>query len=154
MNLDDLRKTIEAAVSNLTPSRAQELARGMLDPGAAKDQVARTAADLLEWSHKSRERISEIVRREIQAQGRGVGMATQADLDALRKRVRDLERAAGLTGSGRAKGAATSSRAKATAAERATTSKRSSSSAKRSSSSAGGSPSKRGGSGRGSSATS
>jgi polyhydroxyalkanoate synthesis regulator phasin len=103
MQLDDVRKTIEAMISNLTPSRAPELAKNLMDPGAAKEQVAKTAADLLEWSQKSRERLRELVRREIQDQVRGVGVATQTELDALRKRVRDLERAAGMTASGRKK---------------------------------------------------
>lgn len=42
-------------------------------------------------------------RREISDQLKTVGgVATQAELDALKKRVRDLERAAGMTASGRA----------------------------------------------------
>lgn len=114
MQLDDVRKTIEATISNLTPSRAQELAKNLLDPGAAKEQVAKTAADLLEWSQRSRERLRELVRREIQDQVRGVGVATQTELDALRKRVRELERAAGMTASGRKK--ATSTKARTTSA--------------------------------------
>ena len=116
MQLDDVRKTIEATISNLTPSRAQELAKNLLDPGAAKEQVAKTAADLLEWSQRSRERLRDLVRREIQDQVRGVGVATQTELDALRKRVRELERAAGMTASGRKK--ATSTKARATSATR------------------------------------
>jgi polyhydroxyalkanoate synthesis regulator phasin len=114
MQLDDVRKTIEATISNLTPSRAQELAKNLLDPGAAKEQVAKTAADLLEWSQRSRERLRDLVRREIQDQVRGVGVATQTELDALRKRVRELERAAGMTASGRKK--ATSTKARTTSA--------------------------------------
>ena len=107
MHLDDVRKTIEAVVGNLTPTRAQELARGLLEPGAAKDQVAKTAADLIEWSQRSRERLRELVRREIQEQVRGMGVATQTELDAVRKRIRELERAAGLTASGRARATST-----------------------------------------------
>jgi polyhydroxyalkanoate synthesis regulator phasin len=98
MRVEDLRKTFEAAVGNLTPSKAQQMARGLLEPGAAKDQVARTATDLLEWSHKNRERLQSFIRREIQEQLRQMGLATQADVDALKKRVRDLERAAATAG--------------------------------------------------------
>ena len=114
MNLDDVRRTIEATLSNLTPNKAQELAKALLDPGAAKEQVAKTAADLLEWSQKSRERVRDLVRREIREQMRGVGVATQTELDALRKRVRELERAAGIMTSGRKK--ATTSKARTTSA--------------------------------------
>jgi polyhydroxyalkanoate synthesis regulator phasin len=103
MRLDDVRKTVEATLGNLTPAKAQELAKSFLEPGAAKDQVARTTADILEWSHKNRERLRESIRREIRDQMRQMGVATQGDVDALKKRVRDLERRAGMTASGRSK---------------------------------------------------
>lgn len=98
---DDVRKTIEATIGNLTPSRAQELAKGMTGPNAAKEQIAKTAADLIEWSQRYRDRIGDMIRQEISNQMRQMGAATQAELDALKKRVRDLERAAGMTASGR-----------------------------------------------------
>jgi polyhydroxyalkanoate synthesis regulator phasin len=98
--LDELRKGIEAALGNLTPTKAQEVAKGFMEPGAAKDQVAKTAADLLEWSQHNRERIREGIRREIADQLRSIGVATQADLDGVKKRVRHLERTAGMTASG------------------------------------------------------
>jgi polyhydroxyalkanoate synthesis regulator phasin len=93
MRVDDLRKTFEAAIGNLTPTKAQEMAKGLLDPGTAKDQVSRTATDLLEWSHKNRERLQSFIRKEIQDQLRQMGVATHKDVEALQKRVRDLERA-------------------------------------------------------------
>ncbi len=106
MIIDDLRKTVEGLLGTLTPAKAQQLAKDMLEPGAAKEQVAKTTADLLEWSHGNRERLSTFVRREIAEQLKAVGgVASQADLDALKKRVRDLERAAGMTASGRARSA-------------------------------------------------
>lgn len=106
MIIDDLRKTLEGVVGTLTPARAQRLAKDMLEPSAAKEQVAKTAADLLEWSHTNRERMSTFVRREISDQLKSVGgVATQAELDSLKKRVRDLERTAGKTASGGAKAA-------------------------------------------------
>jgi polyhydroxyalkanoate synthesis regulator phasin len=103
MLLDDLRKTLEAAVGNLTPAKAQQLAKDMMEPGAAKEQVAKTAADLLEWSQHNREKIREFVGREVQAQLKTVGVASQSEVDALKKRVRELERSAGMTASGRKK---------------------------------------------------
>jgi len=115
MILDDLRKALEGLLGTLTPAKAQQLAKDMLEPGAAKEQVAKTTADLLEWSHTNRERMSTFVRREISDQMKSVGgMATQAELDAVKKRVRDLERAAGLTASGRAKSARSGSTRKRT----------------------------------------
>ena len=36
MLLDDLRDTLEAAIGILSPARAQQLAKDMMEPGAAK----------------------------------------------------------------------------------------------------------------------
>jgi polyhydroxyalkanoate synthesis regulator phasin len=112
MRVDELRKTFEAAIGNLTPSKAQQMARTLLEPGAAKDQVARTATDLLEWSQKNRERLQTFIRREVQDQLRQMGVATQAEVEALSKRVRHLERSAATGAAKRTP----SSRSKPTAA--------------------------------------
>ena len=97
MVIDDIRKTFEAVIGQLSPSKAQELAKRYLEPGAAKEQVAKTAGELVDLS----QRLRETVRKEVSQQLRSMGGATQDELDALRKRVRDLERAAGMTASGR-----------------------------------------------------
>jgi polyhydroxyalkanoate synthesis regulator phasin len=104
--LEDVRKTIEATIGTITPTRAQEVAKGFMEPGAAKEQVAKAAADLIEWSQRSKDRMTDFVRREISEQMRSVGVATQTELDAVKKRVRDLERAAGMTASGGTRSAA------------------------------------------------
>jgi polyhydroxyalkanoate synthesis regulator phasin len=113
--LEDVRKTIEAVIGNLTPAKAQDLAKGLSDTGAAKEQVSKVAADLLEWSQRSRDRLKDVISREIASQMKSMGVATQADLDAMKKRVRDLERRAGMTASGRSAKKAT---AKKTAAKK------------------------------------
>lgn len=97
MVIDDIRKTFEAVIGQLSPSKAQELAKRYLEPGAAKEQVAKTAGELVDLS----QRLRDTVRKEVSQQLRSMGGATQDELDALRKRVRDLERAAGMTASGR-----------------------------------------------------
>lgn len=117
--LDDVRKAIEATVGNLTPAKAQQLAKSFSEPSAAKEQVAKTAADLLEWSHRNRERVRDAIAKEIQDQMRQVGVATQKDVDALKKRVRELERGAGMTASGR-KPAARKPAARKTTAKKTT----------------------------------
>jgi len=117
MLIDDLWQTIEATLGNLTPAKARELAKSIAEPGAAKEQVAKTAADLMEWSQHNRERIRGIVSHEIVAQGGHLGLASQTELDALKKRVRELERAAGMTASGRSTRTAP---AKKTAAKKST----------------------------------
>jgi polyhydroxyalkanoate synthesis regulator phasin len=119
--LDEIRKTIEALIGNLTPAKAQELAKSLSDPGTAKEQVAKVAADLLDWSQRSRERFKDTISREVASQLNSMGVATQADLDTVKKRVRDLERRAGMTASGRS--AAKKSAAKKTTAKKAAAAK-------------------------------
>lgn len=96
MVIEDIKKTFDAVIGQLSPAKAQELAKRYLEPGAAKDQVAKTAGDLIDLS----QRVRDAVRKEVTAQMRSMGAATQDELDSLRKRVRDLERAAGMTASG------------------------------------------------------
>jgi len=97
MVIDDIRKTFDAVIGQLSPAKAQQLAKRYLEPGAAKEQVAKTAGELVDLS----QRLRDSVRREVSQQLRSMGAATQDELDTLRKRVRDLERAAGMTASGR-----------------------------------------------------
>jgi polyhydroxyalkanoate synthesis regulator phasin len=117
--LEDVRKTIESVIGNLTPAKAQDLAKGLSDPGAAKEQVTKVAADMLEWSQRSRDRLKEFISREIASQMKSMGLATQAELDALKKRVRDLERRAGMTASGRGSAAKKSTAKKSAATKTA-----------------------------------
>src|SRR2546423_4423178 len=105
--LDDVRKNVfglveagMAAVSGaLTPARAREMAR-QVAAGEGSRQANRVAQELLEWSQRSREWISEAVDREVKRQLGAIGIATKDHLVALRKRVRELERAARTTKSG------------------------------------------------------
>jgi len=96
MVLDDIKKTFDAVIGQLSPAKAQEMAKRYLEPGAAKEQVAKTAGELIDLS----QRLRDAVRKEVTSQMRSMGAATQDELDSLRKRVRDLERAAGMTASG------------------------------------------------------
>jgi len=92
--MQDVRKTIEGSLGNLTPTRAQEIAKGMLDRDAAKEQVSKTAADLMDWSQRNKNRLTSMIRNEVRAQLKQAGVATEEELNPLRKRVRELERAA------------------------------------------------------------
>jgi polyhydroxyalkanoate synthesis regulator phasin len=87
--LDDVRKT----VGSMTPARAREMAKDLLEPGAAKGRIDRLTADLVDWSQRNGERVREMVRKEIADQLQRTGLASKKDLDALKKRVRALERA-------------------------------------------------------------
>jgi polyhydroxyalkanoate synthesis regulator phasin len=118
MVLDDIKRTFDAVIGQLSPAKAQQLAKRYLEPGAAKEQVAKTAGELIDLS----QRLREAVRKEVTSQMRSMGAATQDELDALRKRVRDLERATGATASGR-KSAARSTGSRKKAAPRTAPSK-------------------------------
>jgi polyhydroxyalkanoate synthesis regulator phasin len=121
--VDDMRKQFEATIGNLTPARAQELAKGFLEPGAAKEQIAKTTADLLEWSQRNRQRLRSAIQDEIRDQRSQMGVATQDERDAVRKRGRELERTAGMTASGRRRAASKKkTTAKRTPAKKAVTS--------------------------------
>jgi polyhydroxyalkanoate synthesis regulator phasin len=111
MVLDDIKKTFDAVIGQLSPAKAQQLAKRYLEPGAAKEQVAKTAGELIELS----QRLRDAVRKEVTSQMRSMGAATQDELDSLRKRVRNLERAAGTTASGGRKTARTAGSRKTSA---------------------------------------
>ena len=100
---EDVRKYIEAAIETLSPAKAQQLAKQLLEPDARKEQVSKAAQELLEWSQHNRDRLRDFVGREVRDQLTSLGVATRSEVDALKKRVRDLERAAGQTASGRRK---------------------------------------------------
>ena len=118
---EDVRKYIEATVEQLSPARAQQLAKQLLEPDARKEQVQKAAQELVDWSQRNRDRLKEFVTREVKAQLAAIGVATQADVDALTKRVRNLERSGGATAAARsAKTSAKKPAAKKPAAKRAT----------------------------------
>jgi polyhydroxyalkanoate synthesis regulator phasin len=114
----DVRRLVEAGLGALTPSRARDLARSLAQ-GQPLEQVNRLARDLMEWSRASRERLTETVSREVRRQVKGLGIATKDDLDALRKRVRELETTRGTA----RKSASRSSLRKRSTAKKSTTRK-------------------------------
>jgi polyhydroxyalkanoate synthesis regulator phasin len=121
--LEDVRKYMEAALGSLNQSRAREMA-GSLMRGQPAEQVNRFAQELVGWSQRTRERITELVQAEVKKQMRGVGLATRDDLDTLRARVRELEK--GSSSHSTSGSAKRSSSSKKSTAKRST-SKRSSS---------------------------
>lgn len=128
--LEDIRRYIEAMIETLSPAKARQLAKQLLEPDARKEQVAKVAQELLEFSQHNRDRLREFVRREVGDQFASVGVATRSEVDALKKRVRELERAAGMTASGRRKATRAKPAAKSRpkpAAKGAATAKRTSS---------------------------
>jgi polyhydroxyalkanoate synthesis regulator phasin len=90
--LEAMRKMMEATLGVMSPSKAQALARSMMK-GEGKEQVSKAAQDLIEWSTRNRERLTGLVRDEVRAQLKQLGVASRDEVEALRKRVRELEKA-------------------------------------------------------------
>jgi BMFP domain-containing protein YqiC len=111
--LDDVRRYMEAALGQMSPPRAREVARSVLQ-GQPTEQVNRFARDLAGWSQRARERVIELVRSEVKRQLKAMGVVTRDDLDAVRARLRDLEKAGGRSRASNQK----SSRAKRPASKR------------------------------------
>ena len=149
--LEDIKRTIEAATKDLTAERAQKIARNLLEPGARKDQVTKLAQDLMDRSRRNRDRVRAFIVKEVKSQLKGMGLATRAEVDALSRRVRSLEKGGPQT---RGTGAAARSK---TAASRSKASTRGSTpkpaSGRRSTSTGGGARSAGGGGRRGANAT-
>ena len=91
VGLEQVREYMEAAIGKLSPAKAQELAK-TLTKGQGRDQMTKAAKDLMAWSNKNRERLKTMVQTEVKSQLKTIGVASRDEVDALRKRVRELER--------------------------------------------------------------
>jgi polyhydroxyalkanoate synthesis regulator phasin len=96
VGLEQVRQYMEAAIGKLSPAKAQELAKSLTkSKGQGRDQVSKAAKDLLAWSNKNKERLTSMVQTEVKSQLKTIGVASRDEVDALRKRVRELEREQG-----------------------------------------------------------
>jgi len=109
--MEQVREYMEAAIGKLSPAKAQDLAKS-LTKGQGRDQVSKAAKDLMSWSKKNRDRLSAMVQTEVKSQLKTIGVASRDEVDALRKRVRELERAGGKTSSAKKRSTAKRSTAK------------------------------------------
>ena len=90
--LDTVRKFVEAGMGALSSKRAEELAKSLVKRGEeGKEQAAKIARDLTEWSRKNRDRLAGVVQREVKKQVGALGLATKSEIESLRRRVRTLE---------------------------------------------------------------
>lgn len=93
VGLEQVRQYMEAAIGKLSPAKAQELAKSLTkSKSQGRDQVSKAAKDLLAWSNKNKERLTSMVQTEVKSQLKTIGVASRDEVDALRKRVRELER--------------------------------------------------------------
>jgi polyhydroxyalkanoate synthesis regulator phasin len=122
---DTVRKYVEAGREALSPGKAQDIARSLAKQGEIRrDQVSGLARDLVTWSRKNRDRLQELIGREVKKQVTRMGVATKEDIDSLKRRVRDLERAGkapARSAASPAKKSTARPRKKSTASKRTTT---------------------------------
>lgn len=122
VGLEQVRQYMEAAIGKLSPAKAQELAKSLSkSKSQGRDQVSKAAKDLLAWSNKNKERLTSMVQTEVKSQLKTIGVASRDEVDALRKRVRELERDQGKK-STRKRSTAKRSTAKRSTAKPATSS--------------------------------
>ena len=102
---DLLKRYIDAGVSftNLTQNRAERLVKELVKAGELQaDQAREAVADLVERSRKSSERLLELISKEVRSQITSLGLASQADLDRIERRMAKLM---GKSGKSKAKAA-------------------------------------------------
>jgi polyhydroxyalkanoate synthesis regulator phasin len=129
MNADDVRKVLDSLFEKMSPAKAQELAKGLLGEDR-REQAQKLAGDLMDTAQRNRDRVKKLIAREVASQVKNMGVATQKDLDALRRRVRTLEREGG---SSTAKRSTKSAKKPSTAAKKpSTAAKKTAAAAKRS----------------------
>ena len=95
--IDVVREYLDSGLSyaQVTRERAEEVVRDLVKAGEVRAEEAQEAVrDLIERSRKQSEALSERIRAEVREQLAKVQPATQADLDALTKRVAAVERKA------------------------------------------------------------
>ena len=85
---------LASGVTEVTAARARSAARTVVEQGeSTAAQVTALAEDLMATSRRNREGLLLIVRHEVEAALRRLGLGAAGDVDALNQRVRRLEQA-------------------------------------------------------------
>lgn len=90
---DILKRYLDAglAFTALTQARAEALVKDLVKAGEVQADQARDAVtELLERSRKNSEKLLDTVRKEVRGQITNLGLASQADLDRIEKRISSL----------------------------------------------------------------
>ena len=85
---------LASGVTEVTAARARAAARLLVEQGeSTAAQISTLTEDLMETSRRNREGLVLIVRHEVEATLRRLGLGAAGDVDALTQRVRRLEQA-------------------------------------------------------------
>lgn len=93
---DLLKRYLDAglAFTQMTQQRAEAIIKDLVKAGEVQaEQAAARRNELMERSRQNTERLVETVRKEVREQVRSLGLATQSDIDALRKEIGLLDKA-------------------------------------------------------------
>jgi polyhydroxyalkanoate synthesis regulator phasin len=96
--IDIVQRFLDAGAdfSQLTQRNAERLVKSLVDAGDLQaNQAQRAVKDLLDQAGKHRERLLQIVDREVQSQVSRMGLATKADLARLDRKIETVKKSAG-----------------------------------------------------------
>jgi polyhydroxyalkanoate synthesis regulator phasin len=94
--IDIVQRFLDAGtdLTQMTQRNAERLVRSLVDAGDVQaNQANRLVRDLVEQGKKNRERLVTLIEREVNSQIARMGLASQADVRRLEKKVSSLERA-------------------------------------------------------------
>jgi polyhydroxyalkanoate synthesis regulator phasin len=95
---DLLQRYLDAGVAftTMTRSRAEGIVRDLVKAGEVQTEQAQKAVeDLVERSRKNTERMADSIRKEIRQQITNLGLATQADIARLERKIATLSKSTG-----------------------------------------------------------
>jgi polyhydroxyalkanoate synthesis regulator phasin len=101
--LDLVRRLLDsgADLTELTQRRAEQLVQSLVDAGELqREQANKAVNDLMDRSRKNRERLTVMIEREVQASIRRMGLATQADVERLERKLTKLQQSQDGPGAG------------------------------------------------------
>ena len=87
---DLLRRYLDAGVAftQMTQQRAEAIVKDLVKAGEVQtEQAQATVQQLVDQSRKNTERLVDMVRKEIRSQVQNLGLATQADVARLERRI-------------------------------------------------------------------
>ena len=94
---DLLKRYLDAglAFTQMTQQRAEAIVKDLVKAGEVQaEQAAKRRDELVERSRQNTEKLVGTVRREVRDQIRSLGLATQSDIEALRKEIASLKKGA------------------------------------------------------------
>jgi polyhydroxyalkanoate synthesis regulator phasin len=95
---DLLKKYLDAglAFTQMTQQRAEAIVKDLVKAGEVQaEQAAQRRNDLIERSRENTEHLFASIRKEVRDQVKALGLATQSDIESLRKEIKTLQRGNG-----------------------------------------------------------